>query len=212
FIDQWIGMNNCMIFLTADHGGARNPSYLSDQKMPAGYIDFNKIKDSLNAELKSIFGSDKLILSMNNDQVYFNQTDVFEKSINYENLLSYCERFILNHQGVQDVYRKENIRFLCLSDGNIGKIQRGYMPKRSGDLLILLEPSWMDYPPTGTTHGSNHSYDTHVPLLFMGWKIPKGKSSTKVHVEDIAPSISQWLNIAFPNACSGKPLELKLMD
>lgn len=212
FIDQWVGMNNCLIFLTADHGGARNPSYLSDLKMPAGYIDFKKIKDSLNTELQNIFGSDKLILSMNNDQVYFNHAEIFEKSINYENLLSFCERFILNHKGVQDVYRKETIRFQSLSEGNLGKIQRGFMPKRSGDLLILLEPSWMDYPPTGTTHGSNHSYDTHVPLLFMGWKIPKGKSSTKVHVEDIAPSISQWLNIAFPNACSGKPLELKLMD
>ena len=58
----------------------------------------------------------------------------------------------------------------------------------------------------GTTHGSSHSYDTHVPLIFWGNKIPKGSTTKMVNVKDIAPTISSILEISFPNGCTGNPL------
>ena len=58
----------------------------------------------------------------------------------------------------------------------------------------------------GTTHGSSYSYDTHVPLIFWGGRIPQGQTDRKVNIRDIAPTISTILGTAYPNGCTGNPL------
>jgi arylsulfatase A-like enzyme len=88
-----------------------------------------------------------------------------------------------------------------------GMMVRGYNFKRSGDVLVQLEPSWIPSSyPTGTTHGSAYSYDTHVPILFFGKGIKKGKSSAYHTITDIAPTLSVMLKIKFPSGCTGQPI------
>ena len=54
---------------------------------------------------------------------------------------------------------------------------------RSGDVLVVMKPYYfLSKYETGTTHGSPHSYDTHVPLLAMGPGIKAG-----VHKELVTP-------------------------
>jgi arylsulfatase A-like enzyme len=80
----------------------------------------------------------------------------------------------------------------------------GIYPQRSGDIQILYEPYWFEaYRPSGTTHGSHFSYDTHVPLLFFGWKIKPGTLHRNVYITDIAPTLADILRISEPNACIG---------
>ena len=89
-------------------------------------------------------------------------------------------------------------------------IQRGYHPRRSGDIIFIPEPSyylqgdWLAL--TGTTHGEWNPYDAHIPLLFMGWKVPHGATSREVHITDIAPTVCQLLHIQQPNACIGEAI------
>jgi predicted AlkP superfamily pyrophosphatase or phosphodiesterase len=212
FLDNWVGMENCLIFLSSDHGGAHNPSYLQSIKIPAGYLRFDGIGDSLRTAVKVLFGAENLILSLDNNQLYFNHNEIAAQKINYSALEAYCVQFIEGFKGVQQVYNRSIITTSSCADSQIDKVKKGFMPGRSGDLFIVMEPSWMDYPPTGTTHGSNHSYDTHVPLIFMGWKVKSGKSRKFTGVEDIAPTIAQLLNIAFPNASSGNVIELQIKE
>ncbi len=48
-------------------------------------------------------------------------------------------------------------------------VRRSFHPERSGDVLFVVKPYCFLSPYlTGTTHGSPHSYDTHVPLLVFG--------------------------------------------
>jgi phosphopentomutase len=60
---------------------------------------------------------------------------------------------------------------------------------------------------TGTDHHSGFNYDTHVPLLFFGKGIKHGESLIRTDVTDIAPTISGFLGISFPNGSIGHPLE-----
>lgn len=85
-------------------------------------------------------------------------------------------------------------------------MQKGYNAKRSGDVLVNYLPGYVEYMPTGTTHGSPYSYDTHVPLLFYGWNIKQGSSTEEIYITDIAPTLAMMLNIQFPNGCTGKPI------
>ena len=84
----------------------------------------------------------------------------------------------------------------------------GFNPVRSGDLLIELNPvSYFNLGGTDrTTHGTAYSYDTHVPLLFFGWGIPKQEVNDPVYTIDIAPTISNLLKITEPSGCIGKPI------
>jgi hypothetical protein len=47
----------------------------------------------------------------------------------------------------------------------------------------------------------SNSYDTHVPLLFYGWHVPKGELHAKKYITQIAP-LSQMLKIPFTMALS----------
>ena len=78
---------------------------------------------------------------------------------------------------------------------------------RSGDLFIELKPDYI-FGGEGdkTTHGSMYAYDTHVPLIFYGWKIPKQEINDPVFIVDIAPTVASLLHINEPNACIGKPI------
>ena len=86
-------------------------------------------------------------------------------------------------------------------------IQKGFNQKRSGDVVIALNSGWIEWnSPTGTTHGSCFSYDTHVPLLFWGKGIQQGVSDEYISICDIAPTVSTLLGISFPNGCTGQPI------
>lgn len=88
------------------------------------------------------------------------------------------------------------------------RIINGYNMKRSGVIQIVLEPQWYDGSPrsTGTTHGTWTPYDSHIPLIFMGWGIKPGASNRVVNMTDIAPTISSLLHITEPNGNIGKPI------
>jgi arylsulfatase A-like enzyme len=87
-------------------------------------------------------------------------------------------------------------------------VQKGFYFRRSGDVAIILNPGWISdwHRPTGTTHGTPWSYDTHVPLYWWGWKVQNGKSDEAVGITDIAPTVCMMLNIQSPNGCTGRPI------
>ena len=86
-------------------------------------------------------------------------------------------------------------------------IAKGYDPKQNGDIVILDKAGYLEYKATGTSHGTPNSYDTHVPLLFYGWQIPKGESFAKKQITQIAPTLSQMLKIPFTNGTESEVLE-----
>jgi hypothetical protein len=74
---------------------------------------------------------------------------------------------------------------------------------------VSYAPSWIDSEKTtGTTHGSAYSYDTHVPLLWYGWKIAADQSLQTVEITDIATTLALLLDIQAPNGNFGQSLPL----
>jgi len=72
---------------------------------------------------------------------------------------------------------------------------------------MIPYPSTLARGRKGTSHGSGYSYDTHVPLIFYGNGIKQGSSSKKYEIIDIAPTISNLLQIEFPNGTTGKVID-----
>ena len=53
---------------------------------------------------------------------------------------------------------------------------------------------------------SPYRYDCHVPLFFYGWKISKTEIFEPVTINNIAPTIANFLNISYPSQSNGNPI------
>lgn len=206
FIDEHVGENNALIFLTADHAAPEVPSYLIDLKIPAGYVAESKILKDLKDHLLKSHG-DTLALSFENQQVFLNHAAIDNKKLELEKVQNDVAAFLLNAEGVAEVLTATTLNNASFTEGSRYLMQKGFNAKRSGDVLVNYLPGWVDgYSKTGTTHGSPYSYDTHVPLIFHGWNIQHGSSAEQVYITDVAATLAMMLNIQFPNGCTGKPI------
>jgi predicted AlkP superfamily pyrophosphatase or phosphodiesterase len=211
-LDQTVGEGNYLVFLTADHAIADVPRFLADNKLPGGNIQAKELKSKLNEYMKQYFPGSDLVEYIINEEIYLNH-DVFSanpRSGGVDLLIAteLIMNFLLKEEYVANVYSKSMLRQGDYNEGGYkGMAIRGYHAKRSGDIVMILEPGWIEYSKvTGTTHGSPYTYDTHVPLLFYGFGIKHGSSVQYHPITDIAPTLSTLLKIKLPNGSTGQPI------
>jgi hypothetical protein len=48
-----------------------------------------------------------------------------------------------------------------------------------------------------------YDYDTHVPLVMFGWRIPARHADTPVDMTQLAPTLARILQISRPMASDG---------
>ena len=216
-IEKNIGNENVVIFLTADHGVASEPSKLMSNNIPSGYFSSSEMIERLTEDLRENFNwpadiikAKEYVSNYSNNQLFLNHEFIINNlgRDKIKIIQDYCAEYFLKHKGVKNTFTATQMHNFEYNNSTHAKIQQGFNRKRSGDVIIELQPGWISkyYENGGTTHGSSHSYDTHVPLIFWGNKVPKGNTNKLVNVKDIAPTISSILEISFPNGCTGNPL------
>lgn len=201
-LDKKIGKNKYLLFLTADHAASDHPNYLKKTKLKGEFYSLNAIKDTLNTHLSKKFGVADYVLYMDNTQVYFKK-----KLLNRDGIIKESLSFLKTISGIKEVFTPEIPEF-NIGNSTIGDlVKNSYHQKKSGDLLIHFYPGWMQERMYGTTHGSAYNSDTHIPLLWYGWKIPKGESIKPYRITQIASTLSLLLNVPLPNAAEHQPIE-----
>lgn len=205
-LDEQVGRGNYMLFLTADHGATDVPQYLIKNKVPAGYYYDELILNRVNTRLAEIFKVKNLVEVMSNGQLFFDLTSIKANQLDFNEVLEESKKELLEIDGVFQVLLRSDLEKMEYTQEVKGMVQRGFHVKRSGDIAIVFNPSWTKKRKYGTEHSTGYSYDTHVPLLWYGKHIPKGSSTIKYSITDIAPTLSMFLNIKFPNAAIGKPI------
>ena len=211
-LDQEVGAGKYTLFLTADHAVADVPQYLKDNKMPAGYFNESQVKAKLDGFLASYYPGKNFIGNISNGQIFLNQEafqqDPKTSGIDMIIVTELIGKYLMTMDGVANFYTEAMLRDGNYAEGGIkGAVIRGYNARRSGDIVISLEPGWFDAATVqGTTHGSPYTYDTHVPALFYGHGIKKGSSVRYHPITDIAPTVSALLKIKFPSGCTGQPV------
>ena len=112
----------------------------------------------------------------------------------------------MTQEQVKRVYTEEEILAATGNDYFLNFIAKGYDATQNGDMVVLDKPGYIQYGPTGSSHGTPYNYDTHAPLLFYGWKIKSGESFNKVKITEIAPTLAQKLKIEMPNGSESEVL------
>ena len=218
-LDATVGTGNYLLFLTSDHGSVPVASYLADNKLPAGIANIKKHEVALLSHLNSKYGTNQWIENFDGEAVYLNRDLIKQKKLSLRAVQQEAADFLITLEEVTGALIASDLQSQSYSYGMNQMIQNGYYSKRSGDVILVFKPGFVQsldpritmQKIKGTSHGSGYAYDTHVPMLWFGNSIPKGNSVRKVSVTDIAPSIAQILNISYPSGTTGEPL-IELFD
>jgi hypothetical protein len=207
FLDDHIGSGNYLVFLTADHGAAHAEGFMKDHKLPAGIISGVDL-NNLEKDLDKRFGTTHILLGIDNFQVSFNRNRIDSLKLDMENIKEEAMGYLEHIGGIQYVVDQDKIAEASVPQPLKEMMINGYNRDRSGSILLVPLPGWLpDESVKGTTHGAWNPYDTHIPLIFMGWKIHHGSTFRAVNMTDIAPTLAALLHIQIPNGCIGKTIE-----
>ena len=207
FLDKKVGAKKWAVFLTADHGVAYNSNLLRDDSLTmAGFWGRAKLADTLNRILEPEFGK-KMVLSALNGNIVFDREKIAAAKLDFSKIEAATVGFLENLEGVYAVMTAKQLTENEYTQMPKSLVQRGFLPHESGDLVVIFAPGMLEWSQRGSSHGSPWSYDTRVPCLWYGWKIPRGTFSGPLEITDIAPTLSVILNIPFPGGCTGQPIE-----
>lgn len=206
YLDTKVGKGRYTVFLSADHGGAHSVGFLQEHKITTGFFG-DGIEAAMNLKLKEKFGVDKLINGVDNYQIYFDRKLLKENKLVLDEVRDFTVQEIENDPNDLYAVSVTKVQEATIPEPLKQRIINGINRQRSGDIQLISHDSMLPpYAKTGTTHSVWNSYDSHIPLIFMGWGIRHGASDKPYHMTDIAPTVSSLLKIQFPSGNVGNPI------
>lgn len=206
-VDKLVGMQNVLVIFTTDHGVAPVPEKLVEAKMPGGRTTTAAVYGKLQGELEKRFGPGNWILATAGSSPYLNHALMKERKLDPAQVRQFVADILYETPLVLRVYTREQLLAGSVpTDRFSQRVLRGYNPRRSGDVEVLLEPYWIRGA-TVATHGTPYSYDAHIPLIFMGRGIRPGRYHQEVALNDVAPTLSSILEVEIPSGSSGRVLD-----
>lgn len=207
YLDSKVGKGNYLVFLSADHGAMNNAAFLQDRRIPAGSWDASATAKKLNHVLaKEYPEAGDIVKTVMNYQVFFNRDVIKSKQLDFDNIKQTVVNVLKEDPSVLYACDMAKASTESIPEEVKSRIINGYNRERSGDVVIILKPNFYAHGMKGTDHGAWNSYDTHIPLVFMGWGIKHGATTKQTFMTDIAPTIAAMLHVQAPNGCVGKSI------
>jgi len=207
YIDKTVGLKNTLIVLSADHGMADMPEYMTEQGYKVGRIKQEDIIQAANDAGRNQFGIDEVVRFFFRPSLYLDEQKIAKTK--YEQVE--VERAIAT--AISEI---DGIALAVPSGGYstiqdvpaVSQVKRNFHPSRSGDIYIAQQPYWFMFEsgPIAVMHGSPWSYDTHVPIIFAGAGIKAQKVQRLVHPVDVSPTIAALLGMTPPANANGSVL------
>lgn len=204
-LDDTVGREHYVLALAADHGVAPIP----EQQPDGGRIAAEDLQQVVENVLVARWGapaSGRYVESVAVGHVYF-ADGVFARLAKVPADLQAVTQRLRAVPGVLRVLRSDRLSATS-SDRAVRAAALGYVPDRSGDLIVLPRPYWVQElraDADATTHGTMYSYDRQVPILLLGGGIRPGRYERRVSPADIAPTLALMAGVPLPTA-EGRPL------
>jgi arylsulfatase A-like enzyme len=228
YLDDRVGKHRWTLIVTSDHGIAPVPEYLERQGVLPERSDHYRRSNTAfrtavtHALAQRFFRSAQPPAAFRNvieawvqPFVYVNPAAgaALPKPLAFDDLLEAVRDETRKLDGVHRVYvRRERMGLATSGDPIDRRAYRSWHAENGGDLLVVMEPYWLDAETMATTHGSPYRYDTHVPMIWYGAGVRAGRYSRPVEVADVAPTLAQLLGVTSPPMSQGRPLREALQD
>jgi hypothetical protein len=190
-LDAKVGKGNYLLALTADHGVCPLPEVSRSRGEDAGRLDPKALTQKAEAFLDQTFSQPpnqaRWIEVASYPWVYLNRRTLKAHQADQSKVEEALAQWFQQQPGILTAYtRTQLLQGLPESDAMGQCIRRSFHPERSGDVVVVVKPWYIMFPSltTGTTHGTPHPYDTHVPLLVYGPGIHPTAAQAQ---EEVAP-------------------------
>lgn len=211
-LDEIIGLGNVWITLSADHGVAPNPGFITQHHLGVGHAPMALVQEAVERALSAKYGQDHWIEGVGEFELYLNQGTLGKHGLEAPLAESLAAQAATGIPGVSTAFTKSQVMAGDVPRTPIGrKVSHSFFPRRSGDLFIVFDPYAV--PVTGdveTTHGSPWNYDAQVPLLLWGSEFKPGAYASACEPVDLAPTLAVALGISQPSVAQGTPLATAL--
>lgn len=203
------GPENLLVVFTSDHGVAPVPEVNVHRRLPGTRIDTKGLLGPIQAGLQAKYGQGEWIQANEGGDLYLNSALILKKGLSEADVEDQAARLAMTEPNVFRVYtRHEFEQHYAMQSGIDEYMARGFFAERSGDVSILMRP-YSVYASSGTGHGTPFDYDSHVPLIFYGWRIKPWVYTDKAGISDVAPTLAYILSVETPSGSIGHILDLR---
>ncbi len=233
FVDSRVGLRNTIVVFTADHGVAPIPKQVLASRLAAGRVDYAEIQRRVRAAISARYNpqakspdpsedylyryddAGKATDAIINNNIYFNLEALKRDGVNAEDLERVAGEAALKVPGVARYFTRGQLqRGGALASSVNGssvdpiarRVQHGFFARRSGNVILVMEPYIYSTTAINATHGTPYSYDTHVPLIIRGDGVAGGRYFQPATPADIAPTLAAILRIQPPSSVTGRIL------
>jgi predicted AlkP superfamily pyrophosphatase or phosphodiesterase len=205
YLDNTLGKNNYLLFLSADHGAPNAAAFLNQNKyVNAGTLTSDAIRKNMNRFCYGKFGDSMLIKKIYDFQAYLDLKRIDSLGLNLKQVKKELVTYLKSQTEIWNAFDEEDLASTILPPVVKDKIANSYYFRRSGDIQYFYKPQYVEGPANGVEHGAWYPYDTHIPCIFFGWGVKPGKTNRETYMTDIAPTIAAMLKIQMPSGCIGK--------
>ncbi|OEK02285.1 alkaline phosphatase [Roseivirga sp. 4D4] len=205
-LDNKVGKGNYVVFLTADHAVAENSLRMKNDKFRVDNFNRGAYAESLKSAVNEKYGEAEWFEGPIGYDTFLDHDVVAEKGVELYEIQLFVAQQAMKFEGVHLALTATDMARNSYSEQLRSLMQNSYHAKESGDIKMILNPAWQAGRAKGTGHGNAWNYDTHVPIIFYGWGVQSGTSVRKMHITDIAPTVSMLLQIRLPNGATGQPI------
>jgi predicted AlkP superfamily pyrophosphatase or phosphodiesterase len=211
YLDDKVGINNYVLALTADHGFADSPEWSQRQGLDAQRINPALGMALVNNALTAKFGEGRWATHYSGAGLLFNDKLMAERGVAPDMVYAEAKIALLQAPGITAVFTPDQLAGNDHSTPYLDAMRKSWHPDLAAPVQFVTKPrwvSWLGY--TGTSHGTPHEYDTHVPLLFWGnGRVTPGERVQAVEVSDLASTLAAVLGVPAPAQSQGHALDLR---
>jgi predicted AlkP superfamily pyrophosphatase or phosphodiesterase len=212
-LDASVGEGKYAVLLTADHGICPLPEQSAKRGIAAKRISSVALIAGAEKHLRELYGEPdaaetgkakaRWIEAIAAPHVYLNHRLIAAKKRTVKEVADAFAAYLRKQEGIGHAFTAEQLTPAPeeKDDRTLVMAKKSFYPGRGGDVYVVLKPYHLastTSTSTGTTHGSPHPYDTHVPLIAYGPGVPGGSRSERVAPLQMAAIASWFLGIPKP--------------
>jgi predicted AlkP superfamily pyrophosphatase or phosphodiesterase len=203
-LDAKVGQGKYVLALSADHGVADVPEQIEH----AGRQNAQDVTKAVETALQPFFGTGPFVAVSAYTDLYF-KPGVYDRLKSDDKAMKAVIKALEALPGIEHVLRSEEIataKARQSSDKDVRAAALSYYAGRSGDLILVPRENWLlGGGGSGTTHGTLHEYDQHVPIVLFGACIKAGAYDEAAAPPDIAATLASIVHVPLP-ATDGRVL------
>lgn len=204
-LNSVVGPGRYTLIVTADHGVCDLPETERVPKTDGVRFDPNAEYGALNDVLDEKFGkadgqAGRWIERFDFPWITLNAAAMKAGNIPPEVIEDTAAQWAANRPAVAEAaFTRSQLSGGIQKDTMLRSVQLSFHPERSGDVYLLPKPYALPLGKAslGTTHGSPHPYDRHVPIFAYGLDVPNlGEQKAAVNSLILGPILCRVLGIA----------------